>query len=227
MKKNIIPLAIFFILVFVLWANAISDVKDLFIHGKKLISNKPPFTLNLPFEFRLIHSFSQDNPQENSLTRAYFFIKEKDKQIEELFIVQIADKTNPQAEPITAPSLKPYTEKRMYIKDKLSKEELMIHYLVQMMTWNPDAPSLRPIIKKGMKLPHQWAIQGQFLFIYLGDHAVSIRYSKDANSFGLSVSKEGKDWEKESISGNEKRVFTIFRETFMDMVKSITIKNPK
>jgi hypothetical protein len=225
MKKNIIPLTIFVILVFVSWTNAISDAKDLFIQGKKLISNKPPFTLNLPFEFRLIHSFSQDNPKENSLTRAYFFIKEKDRKIEELFIVQIADKTNPQAQPMTTPPLKPYTEGRMYMKDKLRKGELIVHYLVQLMAWNPNAPSLQPIIKKGIIIPHQWSIQGQLLFIYLGDHGVSIRYSKDVNSFGFNVSKDGKDWGKESISGNEKRVFEIFRKTFMDMIKSITIIN--
>ena len=31
-----------------------------------------------------------------------------------MLIVQIADKTNPQAGPMTVPPLKPYTEKRVY-----------------------------------------------------------------------------------------------------------------
>jgi hypothetical protein len=35
--------------------------------------------------------------------------------------------------------------------------------------------------------------------------------------FGLKTSKDGKDWERESISGNEKKVYEVFQKTFMEM----------
>jgi hypothetical protein len=208
------------------WTTVAFAAKDLEIQGKKLISQKPPFTLSLPSELRLVHSFSQPNPSENSLTRAYFLVKAKGEQLEEMLILQIADKTNPQAGPMTIPSLKPYTEKRMYSKDKKKKGELGVDYLIQLMAWNPDAPSLQPIVKKGTVIPSSWALQGQFLFSYQAEHAVFVRYSKDVNSFGLKISKEGKDWERESISGNEKRVYEAFRKSFMGMIDSISIQNP-
>jgi hypothetical protein len=93
------------------------------------------------------------------------------------------------------------------------------------MAWNPDAPSLQPIVKKGIVIPSHWALQGQFLFVYQGEHAVSIRYSRDIRAFGLKISEEGKDWERESISGNEKRTYETFQKTFMGMINSIQIKN--
>ncbi|OGP73910.1 MAG: hypothetical protein A2V86_03560 [Deltaproteobacteria bacterium RBG_16_49_23] len=220
---------IFFILlglVLITWIPASAAKKDLEVQGKKLTSQKPPFNLTLPSEFNLIHSFSQENPRESSLTRVYFYVKDREKRAEEMFIVQISDKTNPQALPMTAPPLKPYTEKRMYSKGKIKKGGLEIEYLTQLMAWNPDAKSLQPIIKKGIAIPNQWALQGQFLFIYLGEHGVSVRYSKDINSFGTKVSEDGKAWEKGSISGNEKKVYEIFHKTFMKMVDSVDIKNP-
>ena len=213
-------------LVLITWNLSIASPKDLEIQGKKLVSQKPPFTLILASELRSIHSFSQEHPNENSLTRAYFFIKEKDKQVEEMLIVQIADKTSPQAEPMTAPPLKPYMEKTMYSKGKIKKGEVEINYLIQLMAWNPDAPSLQPIIQKGITIPHHLALQGQFLFTYLGEHAVYIRYSKDVNAFEAKVSKEGDKWNKESISGNEKKVYETFKKSFMGMIESVRIKNP-
>jgi len=180
----------------------------------------------MPSEYRLIHSFSHDNPGESSLTRAYFFIKEKEKKVEEMFILQISDKTNPQALPMTAPPLKPYTEKRMYSKAKIKKGDLEIEHMSQLMAWNPDARSLQPIVKKGITIPPHWALQGQFQFIYLGEHGVFVRYSRDVNSYGLNVSGEGKDWEKDVISRNEKKVYDTFQKSFTEMVNSITIKNP-
>ena len=200
--------------------------KDLEIKGKQFISQKPPFTMSLPSEYRLIHSFSHDNPAESSLTRAYFFIKEKEKIAEEMFIVQISDKTNPQALPMTAPLLKPYTEKRMYSKAKVKKGDLEIEHLTQLMAWNPEAGSLQPIVKKGITIPSHWALQGQLQFIYLGEHSVFVRYSKDVNSFGLKVSVEGKDWDRDAVSRNEKKVYETFQKSFMGIVNSITIKNP-
>jgi hypothetical protein len=225
-EENMKKIGIIWIgLILFVWTIAIAAEKDFEIQGKKLISQKPPFTLSLPSEFRLIHSSSRANPTENSLTRTYFLVKAGEKQLEEMLIVEIADKTNPQAGPMTTPPLRPYTEKRMYLKDKIKRGELTADYLIQLMAWNPDAPSLQPIVKKGIVIPSHWALQGQFLFVYQGEHAVSIRYSKDISAFGLKISEEGKDWEREPISGNEKRTYETFQKTFMGMINSIQIKN--
>ncbi len=221
--KKVVTLSV--LLLFTLIRFGFTAPKDLDIQRGKLTSQKPPFTSTAPSDLKLIHSFSHDNPAESSLTRVYFFIKERKKKVEELFIVQIADKTNPQALPMTVPSLKPYSEKRMYSKGKVKKGDLEIEHLIQLMAWNPDAKSLQPIVKKGVALPSHWALQGQYQFVYLGEHGVLIRYSKDANSFGIPVSKEGKDWEKVALSGNEKKVSQIFQKSFMEMVNSIQINN--
>jgi hypothetical protein len=199
--------------------------KDLEIEGKNLVSRKPRFNLIFPSEFELSHSCAVEYPKESSLTRSYFFIKEKENGIEEMLIVQIADRTNPQAAPMTAPPLKPYTEKRMYAKGKIKRGELEVDYLIQLMIWNPDAPPLQPIIQKGITIPRHLALQGQFLFIYLGEHAVYIRYSKDVNAFKMTVSNEGDKWNKDSISGNEKKVYETFKKNFMEMVDSVRTKN--
>ncbi len=219
---------IFFVLlglVLITWNIAGAAQKDLEIQGKKLTSQKPPVTLTLPSEFNLVHSFSQENPEASSLTRAYFFIKPKGKQVEEMLILQVADKTNPQAGPMTAAPLKPYTEKRLYSKGKVKKGKLEVDTLIQLMAWNPDASSLQPIVKKGFVIPSSWALQGQFLFLYLGEHAAFFRYSKNVNSFGMKVSEKGEDWEKERISGNEKKVYETFQKSFKEMIDSIQIKN--
>ena len=199
--------------------------RDLEIKGRQLISQKPPFTLTLPSEFRLVHSFSQENPEENSLTRGYFLIKEKSKQVEEMLILQIADRTNPQAEPIQAPPLKPYTEKRMYLKDRKKRGDLEIERLIQLFVWNPGASSLQPIVQKGFTIPSRWAMQGQFLFNYVGEHVVLVRYSRDVNTFGLKVSEAGESWDRGSISGNEQKIYEVFRKGFLEMIDSIQIKN--
>jgi hypothetical protein len=198
--------------------------KDLEIDGKKLISTKPPFTLTLPTEFQLAHSSTVEYPQENSQTRSYFFIKEKEKQVEEMLILQIADKTNPQAEAMTAPPLKPETMKRMYSNGKIKKGGLEVDYLIQLMAWNPDAPSLQPLVKKGVVIPSHWALQGQFLFLYQGEHGVFFRHSKDINSFGIKISEKGNDWEKGIVSGNEKRAYEAFEKTLMQVMDSIQVK---
>ena len=221
MKKNIILLISIVVLI---WTNLSLAAKDLEIKGKQLVSQTPAFTFTLPSELSMIHSFSQENPGMNSLTRVYFLVKEKNRQVEEMLIVQIADKTNPQAGPMTVPSLKPYTQKRLYSKGKVKEGELEVDYQIQLMAWNPDAQSLQPIVKKGFVIPSRWALQGQFLFLYQTDHAIFIRYSKDVNSFGLKTSEDGKDWERESISGNEKKVYEAFQKTFMEISHSIIIK---
>jgi hypothetical protein len=217
---------IFVLLCLILAIGAVVNAgqKDLEIQGKKLTSAKPYFTLTLPSDFNLVHSFSQENPGESSLTRAYFFIKPKGKQVEEMLILQVADKTNPQAGPMTAVPLKPYTEKRLYSKGKVKKGELEVDYLIQLMAWNPDASSLQPIVKKGFIIPSSWALQGQFLFLYLGEHAAFFRYSKNVNSFGMKVSEKGEDWEKGRISENEKKVCETFQKSFKEMIDSIQIK---
>lgn len=213
-------------LLLIIGITACTSKKDLELEGKKLVSRKPPVTLVLPSEFNLVHSFSHENPGENSLTRVYFLVKAKEKQVEEMLILQIADKTNPQAEPMTAAPLKPYAEERMYSKGRFKKGSLESDYLIQLMTWNPDAPSLQPIMKKGFILPSHWALQGQFLFLFQGEHAVFFRYSKDVNSFGIKVSEKGEDWEKGIMSGNEKKIYETFQKTFMELMDSIQIKNP-
>ncbi len=207
-----------------IFCSRVAPEKDLEIREKKLISQKPSFTLMLPSEFQLMHSSSVEYPKENSLTRSYFLIRQKEKQVEEIFIVQIADRTNPQAEPMNAPPLRPDSEKRMYLKDKIKKGDLVVDSMIQLMTWNPDAPSLQPIAEKDIVIPSHLAVQGQFLFVYQGEHAVFIRYSKDVHSFGLKISKEGKDWERDSISGNERKVYETFQKTCMEMIHSIMIK---
>ena len=203
------------------WATVALSAKDLEIQGKMLVSGKPAFTLTLPSEFRSVHSFSHENPEENSVTRVHFFVKTIGKQIEEMLIIQIADRTNPAAGPIVVPPLKPYTEKRMYVRDKMKKGDLVIDYLIQLMAWNPEAASLQPIAKKGIIIPSHWALQGQFQFVYQGEHAVLVRYSKDISAFGLKVSEEGKVWEKGSISGNEKKVYEGFQKSLVEMISSI------
>jgi hypothetical protein len=113
----------------------------------------------------------------------------------------------------------------MYSKGKIKKGDLEVEHLSQLMAWNPDAKSLQPIVKKGITIPNYWALQGQFQFIYLGEHGVFVRYSKDVNSFGVKVSGEGKGWDRDGLSGNEKKVYEIFQKGFMEMVNSIQIKN--
>lgn len=220
--KKIIPVLVIFVLV--VWVGVGVAKKDLDIQGKKLISPKPPFILVLPSEFILIHSSSHENPGESSLTRIYLFVKPNGKQVGEMLILQIADKTNPQAGPMTAPPLKPYTEKRLYSKEKIKKGELELDYLIQLMAWNPDATSLQPIVKKGFVIPSHWALQGQVLFLYQGEHAVLVRYSKDVNAFGMKVSEKGEDWEKGRIKGNEKKAKEAFQKILMEMIDSIQIK---
>ena len=202
------------------------SAKELEIQGKRLVSQKPPFALVVPSEFRFVHSFSHENPGENSLTRGYFFVKSEGKEMEEMLIVQISDKTNPQGAPMTLPPLKPYTEKRLYAKEKMKKGDVEGEHLVQLMAWNPEAPSLQPLLKKGIRIPSHWALQGQFQFNYVGEHAVSFRYSKDVRSFGMMVSDDGKQWEKELLSGNERKVYDSFRKSFMEMIRSIEVRNP-
>jgi hypothetical protein len=221
MRKILILLMVFLFLS----CGPATEEKDLEIDGRQLTSRKPPFTLTLPSELQLAHSSTVEYPNESSLTRSYFFIKEKEKQIEEMLIIQIADKTNPQAEAMTAPPLKPETTKRTYSNGKIKKGGLEVDYLIQWMAWNPVAPSLQPIVKKGIVIPPHWALQGQFLFLYRGEHAVFFRHSKDIHSFGMKISEKGDDWGKGVISDNEKKAYEIFQNNFMQMMDSIQIKN--
>ena len=223
MKKVLIILTIYAL---TLCPVAVAVEKRVEVKGKQLISEAPDFTLNTPTEFRLVHSSSAEYPQRTSLTRVYLFVKEKNKQVEELLTVEIAERTNPQAEPIAVPPLKPLSEERMYSKGSVRKEERAIDYLVQGMAWNPAAPSLQPIVKAGIRIPAHWVLHGQFLFVYDLDRAVLIRYSKDVNSFGLKVSEKTESWNKASITGNEKKAVETFQKNFMDMVDSTTLKKP-
>ena len=211
------------ILVFVaLCSSAVAAEKDLEIQGRKLISRTPPFTLNLSAELRLVHSSAMEYPKESSRTRTYFLIREKAKQVEEMMIIQIADRTNPLSEPMSVPPLKPDAEKRTYISHHVKKEMVEVDYLAQWIVWNPAAPSLDPVVKKGLAIPSRPALQGQILFPYGGEHAVLIRYSRETASFGIKVSGKGDDWNRDSISGNEKKVYEVFQKDFMGMINSLT-----
>jgi hypothetical protein len=221
--KKVLLLIIIFV---VICSSGMAAERELEVQGKKLMSRTPPFTLNLPAELRLVHSSTVEYPKESSRTRAYFFIREKSKQVEQMVIVQIADRTNPRAEPMTGPPLKPDSDKRMYIKRNLKKEKVEVDYMIQLIVWNPEAPSLEPIVKKGIGIPSQWALQGQILFSYGGEHAASIRYSRDVTSFGMRVSGKGDDWNRESISGNEKKAYEVFQKDFMGVIDSLTFKTP-
>ena len=209
-----------------LFSFAVAAEKDLEIQGKKLMSRTPLFTLNLPAVLRLVHSSTVEYPRENSRTRTYFLIREKSKQVEQMMIVQIADRTNPMAEPMSVPPLKPDTDKRMYVRHHVKKERVEVDYLAQLIVWNPAAPSLEPIVKKGVGIPSQLALQGQILFSYGGEHAALVRYSREVTSFGMKVSGKVDDWNRDSISGNEKKVYTTFEKDFMGAVNSLTFKNP-
>ncbi len=223
MKKNIVAL---FFLTLAMGAIVNAAQRDLEIKGRKLVSLQPPFTLTLPSELNLVYFFSHENPGENSTTRVYFLAKAKGKQAEEMLILQIADRTGASIGPMTVPPLKPYTEKRMFLKDRVKKGGGTIDYLIQLMAWNPDAPSLQPLVKKGIVIPPHWALQGQFQFVYHGEHAVSFRYSRDVDSFETRVSSAGEKWESGTISGNEKRVYEVFRKTFLEMIDTFRIVTP-
>jgi hypothetical protein len=221
--KKILVLTVIFA---VLCSYAMAAEKELEVQGKKLMSRMPPFTLNLPAELRWVDSSTVEYPNENSRTRAYFFASEKSRQVEQMLIVQIADRTNPVAELMSAPPLKPDTEKGLYANGKLTREKVGVDYLIQLIAWIPESPSLQPIVKKGLSVPSHLALQGQFMFIYGGEHAVFIRYSKDVGSFGMKVSGKGAGWNRESISGNEKKVYEVFHKAFMGTIDSLTFKTP-
>ena len=223
MKKRIIAWLVLLVLT---GCSRATPEKIVEIQGRSLISRKPPFTLVSPSPFEFISFSSLDYPNENSLTRTYLWITRKENQAEEILVVQIADRTNPQAEPITAPPLKPETEKRVYLMGQDKKGNFEVNHMIQLIVWNPDSSILKPIKNRGLSIPSHWAFQGQILFIYQGEHAVFIRYSKDVNAFGFKVSEKGKDWKKGSISGNEKKVYEAFQKSFVEMMDSVQIKNP-
>ena len=210
----------------ILCSQAFGAEKLLDIKENRLISYKPPLQLVLPTELRLVHSLSTDHPRESSRTRAYLLIKEQKKQVEDLLILQIAEKTNPQAEPMTAPPLKPSSEERMYFKGQLKKEQRQIDYLSQLMMWNPEAATLKPLIEKGFVVPSHLALQGQILFLYDTDHGVFLWYSRDVQTFGMKVSDRDDHWKKASVSGNEKKAVDAFQKTLLTMIESIQFKTP-
>jgi hypothetical protein len=205
---------------------AVAAEKDVEIRGKELTVHSPPFTMTLPAELKWIHSNTTDYPEESSRTRVYFYVREKKSQVEDLLIVQIAERTNPQAEPISVPPLKPLSKEAVYSMGHLEKGVREVDYLVQLMSWDPRASSLQPIAKAGLTLPPHLALQGLGLFVYSLDRAVQIRFSKDVQSFGIKVSDRSGRWRKGSLAGNEKKVSEVFQKMFMDMIQSITLPKP-
>jgi hypothetical protein len=219
MKKCVI---LWIVLSWIALPIAVAAEKEVEVRGKEFLAKSPPFTMTLPTELRWVHSASTDYPKESSRTRVYFFVKEEKKQVEALLIVQIAERMNSQAEPISVPPLRPLSEDTVYSMGRLKKEEREVDYLVQLMGWDPKAPSLQPLAKAGFTLPSHLALQGQGLFLYNLDQAVQIRFSKDVQSFGVKVSEKGERWKKNSLAGNERKASEAFQKTFMDMVQSIT-----
>jgi hypothetical protein len=221
-KKYIIALAS----VLLVFCTRETPEKNLKVQGQNLVSNVPAFTIALPSPFQLVDSSSTDYPEKSSMTRVYLLVNEKKKEVEQLLIVQIADKTDPQAEPMSVPRLTSDTDMKLYLKNRVIKEKTEIEYLIQLISWNPQSPSLQPIIKREIGIPVHWALQGQILFSYGGEHAVFIKYSRDVNSFGMKVSEKGESWDKESISGNETKVYEAFQKDFTGMIDSLTFKKP-
>ncbi len=219
MKKFVIA---WILLPWIVFSLAVAAEKEMEVRGKELIAHSPDFTMTLPSELRWVHTASTDYPEASSRTRVYFFVKEKNKQVLELLIIQIAERTNPQAEPISVPPLKPVSEDTMYSMGRLKKRDREIDYLVQLMGWDPKAASLQPLVKAGLSIPPHLALQGQGLFVYNLDQAVLVRFSKDAQSFGIKVSDQGEKWKKSSLAGNERKASETFQKTFLDMMQSIT-----
>jgi hypothetical protein len=127
---------------------------------------------------------------------------------------------------MTAPPLTPYTEERTYEMDKIKKGELELDYLIQSMVWNAKASFLEPIIQQGLMIPTHMALQGQIQFLSKKKYAISIRYSRDVNSFSLKVSGDAKKWNKDSASGNEEQALKMFKGTFMKMMDSVKTGSP-
>jgi hypothetical protein len=222
MKKFVVVWILWILLPWIALANAVAAEKEMEVRGRELMVHSPPFTMALPAELRWAHSFSTDYPKESSRTRVHFFVREKNKQVQELLIIQIAERTNPRAEPISVPPLKPFSEDAAYLTGRLKRGDREFEYLVQLMGLNPKASSLQPLVKAGFSIPPHLALQGQGLFVYSLDQAVLVRFSKDAQSFGIEVSEKAERWKKGSIAGNEKKASEAFQKTFLDMIQSIT-----
>ncbi len=205
-----------------LCTSVLAAEREIEVRGKQMIARKPPFIIGLPADFRWAHSSSLEHPNENSMTRVYIFTEEKSGQLKAMIIVQIADKTDPMADPMTVPPLKADSEDLIYSRGSVKKGARGIEYLIQLIAWNPKAPSLQPLLKDGIGIPPHLALQGQILFGYSGVHAVLIKYSRDVNSFGTKVSGRVEAWKRESLSRGEKKVEQAFEKDFMGMIQSLT-----
>ncbi len=200
-----------------------SPEKALEFKGKEVISASPPFSISLPVEARLIESSSLEFPEHSSMTRTYLADHEAGGRVEHLFIVQIADKTDPQAEPMAVPPLRPDVPGGALESGTIKKNNTELQYLIQLITWNPDSPSLQAFRKKGPDIPAHPALQGQILFGYEGRHAVLLKYSRDVHSFGTGVSSDPAHWERQSMSGDEKEVYDAFAGDFHAMLDSLAV----
>jgi hypothetical protein len=203
-----------------------SAEREVDLRDKRLFSKTPPFSLLLPTPFRLVQSLTSEHPEQSSRTRAYFLITEKARKVEGLILLQIAQRTDPRADPMTAPPLRPSSEERTYSKGNVKQDGREIAFLVQLMKWNPSAPALKPIVQQGFLIPSHLALQGQFQLVYDQDHAVLVWYSRDVQSFGWKVSDRVNAWEKGILSGSEKRAVQAFEKSFLAIIKSMTFTLP-
>jgi hypothetical protein len=213
-------------LIWIMVSGALAAENELRIEGKRLVSTTPFFLLTLPRPFQLVHSSSREFAKESSRTRAYLLITERSKQVMEILGLEIADRTNPAAEPMALPPLVGENEARTYDAGKLSKENNEVQYLVQLITWSRDAPSLQPIVKSGYTIASHLALQGLLLFSYGPDHGILLRYSRDVTSLGLEVGGKRDEWRKASISGNRKRALDAFTKDFKSMLDFLSFKRP-
>ena len=223
MRKSLIVL---FGLFWVLFSHARAAERELEVHEVKLTLRQPALQLTLPSPFLLVHSLSQDRPRQSSRTRVFLLVNEKKKKVEELLLLQVAERTNPQAEPITAPALSPSSEETLYFRTRMKKEGRDLDLLIQLMALNPEAKLLEPVRQKGFSVPSHLALQGQSLFVYDLDHAVFLWYSKDIHTLGFRVSDQEDRWKRAKLSGNEKKAVDTFQKCFMSMVDSITLSKP-
>ena len=100
----------------------------------------------------------------------------------------------------------------MYSKGQVKKEERQIDYLSQLMTWNPEAATLKPLIEKGFVVPAHLHFRDKSCFFTIRTMPCFLWYSRDVQTFGMKVSDRDDYWKKGSISGNEKKGCGCFRK---------------
>jgi len=100
-----------------------------------------------------------------------------------------------------------------------------VDYLTQLMAWNPEAPSFTHV-KKGVKIPSHWALQYQFLF----QPQLNMPSSSGIQRYPfrwVEGFRRREELDKESVSGDEKKVYEIFQKMVSEMIESSVLKTLK